>query len=65
MCFIDLGKLNQLKISLPWSKSVKQIVEINTRIERSERVPDLRQSDDCRLFPNATGDERLTSWEIR
>jgi hypothetical protein len=22
-CFIDLGKLNLLKISLPWSKSVK------------------------------------------
>jgi hypothetical protein len=24
MCFIDLGKLNLLIISLPWSKSVKQ-----------------------------------------
>ncbi len=26
VCFIDLGKLNLLKISLPWSKSVKQTV---------------------------------------
>jgi hypothetical protein len=26
-CFIDLGKLNLLKISLPWSKSVKQTVD--------------------------------------
>ncbi len=26
MCFIDLGKLSQLKISLAWSKSVKQTV---------------------------------------
>ncbi len=25
-CFIDLGKLNLLKISLPWSKSVKLTV---------------------------------------
>jgi hypothetical protein len=27
MCFIDLGKLNLLKISLPWSKSGKQTVD--------------------------------------
>ncbi len=26
VCFIDLGKLNLLKISLSWSKSVKQTV---------------------------------------
>jgi hypothetical protein len=26
VCFIDLGKLNWLKISIPWSKSVKQTV---------------------------------------
>ncbi len=26
VCFIDLGKLNLLKISLPWSKSMKQTV---------------------------------------
>ncbi len=26
-CFIDLGKLNLLKISLSWSKSVKQSLE--------------------------------------
>ncbi len=27
-CFIDLGKLNLFKISLPWSKSVKLTVDI-------------------------------------
>jgi hypothetical protein len=27
-CFIDLGKLNLIKILLPWSKSVKQTVLI-------------------------------------
>ncbi len=30
-CFIDLGKLNLLKISLPWSKSVKQTVDSKYR----------------------------------
>jgi hypothetical protein len=29
-CFIDLGKLNLLKISLPWSKSVKLTVFVAT-----------------------------------
>ncbi len=28
VCFIDLGKLNQLKTSLLGSKSVKQIVDV-------------------------------------
>ncbi len=31
VCFIDLGKLNLLKISLPWSKSLKQTVEFGQR----------------------------------
>jgi hypothetical protein len=36
-CFIDLGKLNLLKISLPWSKSVKLTV-----IPSSHAWPELR-----------------------
>jgi hypothetical protein len=34
-CFIDLGKLNLLKISLPWSKSVKQTVEGHIGVRRT------------------------------
>jgi len=36
-CFIDLGKLNLLKISLPWSKSVKLTEEFY--ITGSPRYP--------------------------
>jgi hypothetical protein len=36
-CFIDLGKLNQLKISLPWAKSVKLTVHINEQNFKSNR----------------------------
>jgi hypothetical protein len=31
LCFVDLGKLNLLIISLPWSKSLEQTVR-NTRV---------------------------------
>jgi hypothetical protein len=37
-CFIDLGKINLLKISLPWSKSVKQTVVMLSPIT-SESIP--------------------------
>ncbi len=33
VCFIDLGKLNMIKISLPWSKQVKQTVEENESVQ--------------------------------
>jgi hypothetical protein len=33
-CFIDLGKLNLFKISLPWSKSVKlTVVRVNAQTQ--------------------------------
>ncbi len=36
VCFIDLGKLNQPKISLPWSKSVKQTVSLKELLDRDK-----------------------------
>jgi hypothetical protein len=52
-CFIDLGKLNLLKISLPWSKSVKLTVGCKVSIKRQYRRTSLFAVDTfCQLTAN-------------